>query len=332
MTFLSYISDRKIPLATNLLGIGMIVTYLLDKQIPFNDILKITMVWGILLFSSMYLSYRIRKNTYNRIENSLSCLDNKNLFTQIFELTKTEDDKFYNEIIQVCNLDMLNQISNIERSKKEYKEYIEQWVHEVKTPLTSIKLICDNQKTDMSYKIIKELESISNAVEQTLFYARSDSVSKDYFIKEVNLSTIISHVLIKNKQMLIQNHIAVEPLMIDTFVSTDAKWIEFIVSQIVYNSVKYRNKSMPQITFTSSTSDKTISLHITDNGMGISTADLLRVFQKGFTGANGRDGGNATGIGLYLCKKLSEKLNVHIDIQSQLATGTTVSLGFHRAT
>ena len=153
------------------------------------------------------------------------------------------------------------------------------------------------------------------------------SVEKDYLIKEVSLSEIIHASIAENKQFLLQNHVSVEVRDCNDTVYTDEKWIRFIMNQLISNAVKYSEKE-PKIIFETNSGQGQIVLMISDNGIGISESDLSRIFDKSFTGENGRIGKNSTGIGLFLCKRLCEKLGIGIAVKSKSGQGTQVELYF----
>ena len=223
---------------------------------------------------------------------------------------------------------MREEINSIKNSRKEYKEYIEQWIHEVKTPIASIKLIEENNKTNTSRFVLQELENLDRYVEQALFYARSEEVEKDYLIRDMSLEECINKVIIKNKQIFILNNIDVEIDNLDKNVYSDSKWLEFILNQIIVNAIKYRNNKSPKVKVYIRDVKNGIKLIVEDNGVGIPLDELDRVFEKGFTGSLGRLNSKSTGIGLYLCRKLCNKLGLLIDIESEINSYTKVSITF----
>lgn len=146
------------------------------------------------------------------------------------------------------------------------------------------------------------------------FYSRSNNVEKDYIIKQVDLSEIVNRVLRNNAPHLIEQKIGIETAELEQTVLTDSKWTDFILQQLIDNAVKY---GCTKLKFYSEQNPNGVSLFVCDNGIGIPPQDIGRVFDKGFTGENGRTHGRSTGIGLYLCKKLCVKLGLDISVQSQ---------------
>lgn len=203
------------------------------------------------------------------------------------------------------------------------------WVHEVKLPLSSI-LLMTYKKDDIS-KVIEPTKRIENFVEQVLYYARSENVEKDYIIKECNLKDIISKVIKKNKEIFILEKIEIKLEKLENKkVLSDSKWLEFIINQIISNSLKYVDKEKSIITISTSENEKNIILKIQDNGIGIPKSDIKKVFDKSFTGENGRKIQTSTGMGLYIAKQLCEKLGHKIEIESEQNKYTSVFITFSK--
>lgn len=191
-------------------------------------------------------------------------------------------------------------------------------------------MIIENNKNTVTKSIDEELNKIENYTEQALFYARSNTVEKDYYIKKVKLKDIVNDSIKKNKNALIQEKITVNIHDLDVSVNTDSKWIIFILNQIIQNSIKYKKQdSNSEIEIYSKKGKENVILYIKDNGIGIKKGEITRVFEKGFTGTNGRlSNKKSTGIGLYLCKKLCDKLGIAIELNSIQNEGTEVRLVF----
>lgn len=191
-------------------------------------------------------------------------------------------------------------------------------------------MIIENNKTSVTKSIDEELQRIENYIEQALFYARSNTVEKDYYIKKVKLRDIVYESIKKNKNVLIQEKVSMNLHDLDLEVNTDSKWIGFILNQIIGNSIKYKKiDSHLEIEIYAKQGKENVILYIKDNGIGIKEGEVTRVFEKGFTGTNGRLAGKkSTGIGLYLCKNLCNKLGIQIELNSGQDEGTKVQLIF----
>ena len=221
---------------------------------------------------------------------------------------------------------MLENVNKVKTVQKEYKEYIESWVHEIKIPITSSKLLCENHKSEVTQKIEDELEQINNYVEQALFYARLDHVSNDFMIRKVSLGEVVKNVLARNKRVMIQNKMKIDVENEEVFAYTDEKWLEFILNQIMINSVQYKTEKNPEIKIDMKENKENVELSLKDNGIGIKASEIDHIFEKGFTGTNGRRQKKSTGIGLYLCKRLCEELGMEMEAESKENEYTKITI------
>lgn len=255
-------------------------------------------------------------------------LDEKYLIAELMKLPTRADDRIYYQILKAAEKSMLEHIETIRRERMEYKEYIEQWIHEVKTPITAMKLLCENNRSPFTRELLLELEKISRFTEQALYYARSEHTEKDYLVREIRLFDAVHHAIAQNQYLLRQNKVQITLKETEETVYSDEKWICFLLNQLIANAVKYRGAN-PHLTIYTERENSTLRLCVQDNGIGISAHDLGRIFDKGFTGKNGRTANtNATGIGLYLCKKLCDKLDIGISAESG-SGGTVIRLSFY---
>ncbi len=223
---------------------------------------------------------------------------------------------------------MLEEIEAVQRERKEYREYIEQWIHEVKTPITAIRLLCENHRSDTSRELLAELEHINRYTEQALYYARSEETQRDYLIRETPLGDVIHGAVADNKYLLRRHQVKVEVEDAGICAYTDDKWLRFLLDQLISNAVKYRG-SDPKLRFVAGERQGRVFLAVEDNGIGIPESDLPRIFDKGFTGTNGRLQKSSTGIGLYLCRKLCDKLGIDLTAESGgRGKGTRMELTF----
>ena len=232
-----------------------------------------------------------------------------------------------NQLLKMAGKSMLEQIGEVERERLEYKEYIEQWIHEIKTPITAMKLLCENHRMDWTKELLLELEKTNRFTEQALYYARSEHTEKDYSVREMALSQVVHQAIADNKYLLLQSGMRLEVEEMQDTVYSDEKWVRFILNQLIANAVKYRTEQ-PVLRISTHKRQDQVVLVVEDNGIGIAASDLPRIFEKGFTGQNGRMVQQSTGIGLYLCKRLCEKLGIGITAESS-EHGTAISLSFH---
>lgn len=190
-----------------------------------------------------------------------------------------------------------------------------------------MKLLCENNRSDFTRDLLAELENINRFTEQALYYARSEHTEKDYSVRETRLSDVVHGAIADNKYLLRKCNVTITVDTMDTSVYTDEKWVRFILDQMISNAVKYRT-AQPTLHFSATAKDDQVILSVEDNGIGIPQSDLSRIFEKGFTGQNGRTIQSSTGIGLYLCRRLCDKLGIGLSVSSE-GKGTTFSLSFH---
>lgn len=296
-------------------------------EIPF--IFTLLFILFILLFTFLYLFviYFVKKKRALQIIQSCNTLEEKYYISEMMRKDDSiEGYPYYYVLKEACKA-MNDKISEIEKNERDYEEYMESFAHEIKTPIAALSLYADNQK-DESLKY--EVRKIEEYVEQVLYYARSDTTEKDYFVKKIKLNEIIHPLILKNKDLLLHNHIIMNVHDLDVLVYTDEKWLTFMISQVLNNAIKYLDKEEKTIEIYSEVRDNQVVLIILDNGCGIRASDVPRVFDKGFTGSN-RKKEYATGIGLYLVRKLSEKLDIKVSIDSKYQEYTKVSFVFPKS-
>lgn len=303
----------------------LIIMFLLDMDTSFLTLS--VLIYLILLSIYLIISYLLVKKKNQSIKNMVDELDEKYLVSELLKKPKNLENEAYYYALRKATKAMNDKITELEHKYQDYEEYIETFVHEVKTPLAAISLYSDN-KNDKELK--QEVKKIDNLVEQVLYYARSENTEKDYFIKKIKLSEIIHQVMMQNKDYFLANKILIEVENLEVFVATDEKWIIFIINQIINNSIKYMDKKEKKIQIKVAEDKNKVILEIKDNGCGIKESDISRVFEKGFTGSN-RKKEHSTGMGLYLCRKLCDRLHLNIDIESKEKEYTTVIIIFPKS-
>lgn len=322
-----YWKNRISFLLTNLVCMVALTVFLLVCDISISAVLLILVVWALVLLVGLFLTYWKRDRQMRQLLDMAEQLSERYLISEVMELPEQAEDQVYYRLLKMSGKSMLEQISEVKRERLEYKEYIEQWIHEIKTPITAMKLLCENHRTDWTKELLLELEKTNRFTEQALYFARSEYTEKDYSVREIALAQIVHQAIADNKYLLLQSGMRLEVEEIQDTVYSDEKWVRFILNQLIANAVKYR-AGQPVLRFSACRQQNQVVLMVEDNGIGISPADLPRIFEKGFTGQNGRIVQQSTGIGLYLCKRLCEKLGIGISANSE-GKGTTISLSFH---
>lgn len=239
------------------------------------------------------------------------------------ELTKPET--LGEEDLQAMVRKLVSLLSESETARaadlKDSMDYYTTWVHQIKTPISTMKMMLDGEDSDESRSLLSELFRIEQYVEMVLTYLRLGDDSSDYVFKECSLDDIIRGAVRKYAPQFVQKKIGLNYEGTGVTVITDEKWLQFIIEQVLSNSIKYTAKGSVTITV----SDDKV-LRIADTGIGIAAEDVPRIFEKGFTGYNGRSDRKSTGLGLYLCKTAADRLSHKISAESEVGKGTVISI------
>ncbi len=310
MTVRGYLKDRIGFVA------AVVCIMVVFKLLGFACKARMDFIWvmeGIIFVTSLCAfgaDYRKRSRFYRELQGILDGLDQKYLITEMMVQPDFEEGKIWMDVLYDTGKSMRDKLNDTEDSLRDFKEYLELWIHEIKIPIAALNLMNYNGSQDLK-KQKAQLARINGFVEQILFYARADAAEKDYLLTACRIE--------KNDT--------------DHSVVTDSKWLAFMLGQIVNNSIKYRDTAKQScISFAvEDMADKTV-LRIRDNGIGITQQDIDRVFDKTFTGENGRRGNASTGMGLYICKQLCNKLGHSIAITSVHGEYTEVEIVFGKET
>lgn len=322
-----YFKNQLLLILINLLGVLALSLFLIATGSSVQIVLFICVIWAVVVVSCLTVNYAVRKKRLEKLLQITEQLEERYLVPEIMAAPERADEQVFYQIMKMAESSMLEKIGEIKRERKEYKEYIEQWIHEVKTPITAMKLLCENNRSDLTRAMLVELEHLDRFTQQALYYARSEHTEKDYVIREISLRDVVHGAIADHKYLLRQNHVTITVDKMEDNVYADDKWVRFILNQMISNAVKYRTKQ-PVLHFFTTKQEDRILLSIEDNGIGIPESDLPCIFEKGFTGQNGRTAQGATGIGLYLCKRLCDKLGIGLEACSE-GRGTTMILSFH---
>lgn len=329
MDFKLFFKEKAITILLLLFGIITIEIFLMAYNVGMFIKIYIPLIIMGLYMISIIIEYFKRKKFYDNLLKMLEELDEKYLITEIIKTPNFLEGQIFKNSLEQIDKSMLENVNKYKYMTEDYKEYIELWIHEIKIPIATSKMVIENNKNAITKSIDEELDKVENYIEQALFYARSNTVEKDYYIRKVVLKEIVNESIKKNKSSLIQEKISIDIHDLEIEVNTDNKWIVFILNQIIQNSIKYRKKENSVIEIYANQGKENVILYIKDNGIGIKQGEITRVFEKGFTGTNGRlSNKKSTGIGLYLCKKLCNKLGIGIELNSVQNEGAEVKLVF----
>lgn len=328
MKFSKYLKYNLINICIYLVAI-VLITLMLEAfktQIQAQIATVIVLLLGGII---ILLNNYFRKNKfYKQFNINLEKLDKKYLILETLPQPNTYEEKIMAEALYEINKSMIENINEYQRNIIEFKEFVEIWIHEVKIPISSMILKCHNNQEKYDKSFLSLIRRLDNNIDEILYYVRSENTEKDFAIGEVDLKEVVRNVGIKNKDDLLENNVVFETDLKAVKVNTDKKWLEFILNQIINNSIKYKKSEDPIIKIESIENEDKVILEIYDNGIGIPEKDLKRVFEKSFTGANGRNKVKSTGMGLYIIKNLCNKLGHNIYIESEENKYTKVILEF----
>ncbi len=334
MNFKDFIKEKLLLIIGTILALVSVEILLLAYDISILIRVYCAFIIIFVLVLAILIEYKKKKDYYSELIKNMEELKEKYLISEIIKTPNFIEGKILKDILQDTGKSMLENVNYYKNIQEDYKEYIELWIHEVKIPIATSKMIIENNKeltrnssnsaetssiickSDVLRSIDEELGKVENYTEQALFYARSNAVEKDYIINKTKLKEIVNGAILKNKTTLINEKVSIELSNLkDEEVYTDSKWAVFIINQIIQNAIKYSKKEDKKIEIFSQEKNDKVILHIKDNGIGIKNGEITRVFERGFTGENGRIiGQKSTGIGLYLCKKLCDKLGLGIEL------------------
>lgn len=332
MRFTKFLADKKISiLCFFLLMIFISLVIYLDKafKVGAANVLYINLVstsFFVLYLTAKFLYYKSYfKALHHIVRNESDEIINR------LPKPKSYEQTLYNQVLEASYNEQSAKIQRLQEQKKDHEEFITSWVHQVKTPIAVGRLLIENDSSfpskDTLYSIEEELGKVENYIEQALYYSKIDDFSKDYLISEVELNRLVKEAVKKQAKTFINKKITIEIKNTDFMVITDKKWLLFILDQVLSNSLKYTSIG-GKIKIYGLIEARIQKLIIEDNGIGIKPEDLDRVFDKGFTGYNGRENYKSTGIGLYLSKRLSRKLGHDMSIESKYGDYTKVAIIF----
>ncbi|MDO0822632.1 sensor histidine kinase [Desulfosporosinus nitroreducens] len=247
-------------------------------------------------------------------------------------------EKEYQELITALYRDKIRLVSRADNERRDLVDYYTLWAHQIKTPIAAMGLLLQSlpsaeddgstaQSMEQNRELAMELFKIEQYVEMVLQYLRLESPSSDFVLKRYALDDIVRQAVRKYAKMFIRKKISLDFSQLNCDVLTDEKWLVFVIEQILSNALKYTNRGKISIYLER---DDAKTLVIADTGIGIAGEDLPRVFEKGFTGYNGRRDKKSTGIGLYLCQRILTQLSHTIVIEGEPGKGTKVKIGLDR--
>ncbi|KFN03208.1 sensor histidine kinase [Bacillus clarus] len=277
------------------------------------------------LVAYLLFRYFTHRSFYERLANPLKSLDESVQKSDYAVISTALQD-----LLEVQYRHYQNLLQLQERKNNDHLTFMNQWVHQMKTPLSVIELITQDEIDPRFESIGEETDKMKKGLEMALHVARLETFTQDFHVERVQLHKIVNDSVHEHKRFFIRNFVYPE-IHVDKsmIVESDAKWLQFLIGQIISNAIKYSSGNREKIKVKAYKKDKTIALEISDSGVGIPKQDLPRVFKPFFTGENGRDFKESTGMGLYLVYEITKQLGHNVEVHSEVGKGTMVRITFH---
>lgn len=300
----------------------LILIFALDGY--WNESLIIYVIFLSLFFAGAFLvvRYLTHKTIYQRLERPVESVE---------ELTETHGNSALCRALDENCLEHYRlykeQLHAYENKQRDYTTFMQQWVHQMKTPISVIHLLLQDEDDAKAESIREEVDRIKRGLETVLYIARLDRFEQDFLIEPVSLRTLAQNVLAENKRLFIRNQVYPEVKIDEKWrVASDEKWLSFVVNQLLTNAVRYSAGKSNKVTIRAYERGASVLLEVQDYGIGIPPEDIHRVFKPYFTGENGRKYPESTGMGLYLVKEICGRLEHSVEMESVVGEGTTVRI------
>ena len=316
--FIKYVKDHLAPAALFAAFAAIFAVIFGLYNLPVEAVLYaagLCVLLGAVCLVSGFIRY------YKRHREMLRILENVQILSGELEGGKTLAEEDLTAMVKKLKR-LLDESETARRDDaKESMDYYTTWVHQIKTPISTMKMMLEGEDSEESRSLLSELFRIEQYAEMALSYIRLGEDSSDYVFREYDLDGIIRDSVRKYAPQFIRKKIGLNYGGTDVKVLTDEKWLRFVIEQVLSNSIKYTREGSVTITVTP---EKV--LKIADTGIGIAPEDVPRIFEKGFTGYNGRSDKKSTGLGLYLCKTACSRLSHKISAESEPGKGTVISI------
>ena len=315
MKLWGYLKGKRMEIALIVLITGIFFVAILLYQLPLQAAVYPSLLsWSVLLIAETAGYFRSLRRQ-EEIETSLHSV--RPLPAAV---TPVEETCF--SIIEKLRQQVQDTVSAVETERRDMESYYTLWIHQIKTPIAAMHLLLDDKDTPEALRLKRELFSIEQYVEMVLAYLRTGAETTDFVFRRCDLDAMLRQSIRKFSLEFISRRIALDYVPVEKCLITDEKWFCFVVDQILSNALKYTPSGSVTVRLEGNT------LRITDTGIGIEAEDLPRIFEKGYTGFNGRMDKKASGLGLYLAKRVCGRLNIEIRAESRRNEGSTLSLIF----
>ncbi|MBP5166298.1 MAG: sensor histidine kinase [Oscillospiraceae bacterium] len=320
MTLLKKYLGGKLTLIAVLLCFALLFTVSFALYgLPLGAVLypaALCLLLGTFVFIFGYIRVLRRHRELEHMKNSVSLLPD-----ELPAARSVEEDDYRDIAVRLC-AQLREEQRRSSAEAEAMKEYYTVWAHQIKTPIASMRLRLQNEDSELSRNMLSGLGRIEQYVEMVLTYLRLEGSGSDYLIREYDLDGIIRPSLRKFAGDFISRRLKLDYSPVSLSVLTDAKWLAFVIEQLLSNALKYTHSGSVSVYL-----EAPATLCIRDTGIGIAPEDLPRIFEMSFTGASGRTDMRSSGIGLYLCRRICRNLGHTISVESAPGEGTLVRLG-----
>ena len=329
MKIIDYLKSNKVYILLYILFILLFnINVYIDPGIDMgkDSLIYLNLIFALALVLFMIYDFFKKKKEFDTILDTVKVIDS----VDVDEEFKDGIEKELIRQIKEEHIYWMNKMEKIEDELKDVNDYMTDWIHQVKIPISILEIMSKRvDDTEISKNINREIKRIDSLVEQALYIIRSGEYSSDFSIEEVEIDKVIRNVIKKNRYLFIYNKLEIDISEIGFSVYTDRKWIAHIIELIIDNACKYSREG-GKIEIFSEQREKSRIIHIKDYGEGIDKVDLDRIFEKGFTGKNGRNRFKSTGMGLYISKKILTALGDDIEVNSVEGEFCDVSIIFNK--
>lgn len=316
-----YLKQRKKWLLLLLCCVLMFAVSFLLYHLPLAAVLYPSALCTVLVLGWFLADYRKQREKKKRLAYLAALPDD---LTEGLAGSPGSLEEAYGIIIR--NLSQREQSFRLEQQRREtdQTDYYTTWVHQIKTPIAAMRLLLESEDTALSRELGEELQRIAQYADMALTYQRLDSVDTDYVFREYRIDPIVRGAVRKFAGQFIRRGISLDYVPTDQSLVTDEKWLSFVVEQLLSNALKYTRQGVVSIYMEDG------CLCIRDTGIGIAPEDLPRIFERGYTGCNGRSDKKASGLGLYLCRRICTNLGHALTAESTPGVGTLMKLDLNR--
>lgn len=294
--------------------------------IELSEIIYIFMFNTFILLCFLAFRYYQNRQLYRLLTSGVT--DLKDVF---LELGNSDFSLNTSKLLKELNCLYEAEIQKVDKLHKEHLRFINQWVHQMKTPLSVMQMQLQEYEGEEKYDSIQEeVDRLKEGLNMAMYFARIDSFQKDFLVERIPLKKLVRDIINEEKKIFIKSRI-IPKIEIDENIEvySDAKWLKFVLGQIIINGVKYSKDKGKELVIKTLENKKAIELNVIDNGIGIPSKDIRRVFDPFFTGENGRKYGESTGMGLYITKIVCKNLGHEVNIESVVNEGTKVTIKFN---